>query len=173
MFLDICSVFYKNLIFGVLVIILPVLDSQRFSRLFSTSFELLTLNLVYTCISSRWHNTSSLSFIRIETLWPILQPKICQISFPVFMAWKTIYIYILQICRHANMVSALTPIDFWPSGSQKTLVRQSTTGLQTKGKFSIFFSESFEMSIWNLVYTSGTTHWSWVSLQWGLLYSQK
>ena len=46
----------------------------RFRDFFSTCFEILIWNLVYTF--SRWHNMSSLSCITIRSLWPSLQQKV-------------------------------------------------------------------------------------------------
>ena len=53
--------------------------SPRFPDFFSTCFEISIWNLVYTF--SRWHNMSSLNFITIGSLWPSLQPKVCQTQF--------------------------------------------------------------------------------------------
>ena len=45
----------------------------------STCFEISIWNLVYTF--SRWHDMSSLSCIKIGSLWPSLQPKVGQTYF--------------------------------------------------------------------------------------------
>ena len=50
-----------------------------FPGFFSTCFEISIWNLVYAF--SRWHDMSSLSFIKIGSLWPSLQPKVGQTQF--------------------------------------------------------------------------------------------
>ena len=51
----------------------------RFPEFSSTCFEISIWNLVYTF--SRWHDMSGLSCITIRSLWPSLQPKVCQTYF--------------------------------------------------------------------------------------------
>ena len=51
----------------------------RFPDFSSTCFEISIWNLVYAF--SRWHDMSSLSCIRIGSIWPSLQPKVGQTYF--------------------------------------------------------------------------------------------
>ena len=55
---------------------------------FGTCFEISVWNLAYT--SDGWCHTSSLNFIRIWTLWSILQPKIGQSHLSAYMALEII-----------------------------------------------------------------------------------
>ena len=65
----------------------------RFPDFSSTCFEMSIWNLVYTF--SRWHDMSSLSCITIGSLWPSLQPKVCQTHF--LQSWPHKSRSILQI----------------------------------------------------------------------------
>ena len=143
---DISSVFMKkNRIFRILAIIFARLGFSEVSGLFSTSFEISIWNMVYTF--SRYFITKnrSKSYFCIHGLKNYIE------------AWDMvhtyIYIYIYSECLDLYWFSSWLG-NCWPSGGQKHPEGGVSRATSQRKVFWTFFSTCFEISVWNLVYTS-------------------
>ena len=100
-------------------------------------------------------------FIPIRTLSPTLWSKIVQSHFfmdsKVMQSHQILYIFLYSNCRDPHWYSSWLS-NFGSLVEKKTLGRRSLAGLSASEKFSGLIYTYFEISIWNLVYTSRRPH---------------
>ena len=159
--LDISSVFCKNIIFGILAIIVALFGFCEVFRAFFYMFRDICFKRgIYIC--SRWCYTSSSSFIPIGTLWPILPPKIGQSHLSAFMA--------SDFCHGWAISGPLADKNHLKGG----VTRAPSQGKVFRTLYVHVFTNQFET--WHIHPVGGVTRQVQVSFQSGhfdIFYSQK